>query len=287
MIFELERIDYPKARVLYRELEFHLTSFAVLDGMNPGRVFVEDPAAPKSSFMISPEGSYLAGTPDNEKFNSALNEALFSGALFDRKDTWLYFILSSDGWIDQLGSICAPRSPLAVARRHYVCRHLVLDWRNRIPDGFTVRPIDGTLLSETSLEIPEHILEWIQNNWGSTADFLQRGFGAVTLHGNKIVSWSVADCRSGDGCEIGIQTDPEYRQRGLAAITAAAAVETAFSSGFSMVGWQCNEDNAGSFRTAERVGFELERCYTMYYMCLDETRHQAEMDYIAAKRAAR
>jgi len=38
----------------------------------------------------------------------------------------------------------------------------------------------------------------------------------------------------------------------------------------SLVGWQCADDNLGSIRTAEKVGFERKRDYTMYYVFLDE-----------------
>lgn len=279
MLYELDQTTYSKARGLYRELDFHLCCLAVLDGMNPGRVFVDDPGQPKSSFMSSPEGCYLAGAPDNEIFNHALNEALFSGKIFKRSDMWLYFIVSSDAWMEQLKTVFAPRLPLPMERRHYVCRKLTFDWHTQIPDGFVVQPITGMLLNDAKLDIPDHIPDWIQNNWGSTADFLQRGFGIVTLHGDKIVSWSVADCLSGDSCEIGIHTDPEYRQRGLAAITAAASADMAFERGLSLVGWQCSEDNLGSIKTAEKAGFELERHYTLHYMCLDEKQHLAEMAY--------
>jgi len=86
------------------------------------------------------------------------------------------------------------------------------------------------------------------------------------------VSWSLADCRSGDACEIGIHTAEPYRRRGLATLTAAATVEYALSNGFSTVGWQCSEDNLGSIGTAEKVGFERERDYTMWYAALNETR---------------
>ena len=84
----------------------------------------------------------------------------------------------------------------------------------------------------------------------------------------QIVSWSVADCRSGDACEIGLHTAESYRRRGLAANTAAANVEYALSHGFSLAGWQCSEDNLGSIGTAEKVGFELERNYAMTYVAL-------------------
>lgn len=278
MLYELDQSAYEKVRPLYRELDFHLCCLAVLDGINPGRVFVDDPAEPKSSFMLSPEGCYLAGAEDNAAFNQALNEGFFSGRFFTWPDAVFYIVVSSDAWIEQVKLIFAPRPPLFLARRHYVCRKLAFDWRDYVPDGFTVQPITETLLNHA--QIPDHILEWISNNWGSRDYFLQQGFGTVTLHGDKVVSWSLSDCVSGDGCEIGIHTDENYRQRGLAAITAAASVERAFSRGLSLVGWQCSEDNFGSIRTAEKVGFELERHYTMYFMFLDEKQHLA---FLAAK----
>ena len=40
-----------------------------------------------------------------------------------------------------------------------------------------------------------------------------------------------------------------------AAVTAAAAVEHALSDGFRLVGWHCDDDNIGSWRTAKRAGF--------------------------------
>jgi len=33
------------------------------------------------------------------------------------------------------------------------------------------------------------------------------------------------------------------------------------SLGFEVVGWHCPQENVGSIRTAEKVGFELERAY--------------------------
>ena len=111
----------------------------------------------------------------------------------------------------------------------------------------------------------------MENNWGSTADFLERGFGFVTIYDDEVVSWSLADCVGGDACEIGIRTAETFRRRGLATITVAAAVEYALSNGFAIaeaVGWHCPEDNYGSIGTAEKVGFEKERDYTMYYILL-------------------
>ena len=84
------------------------------------------------------------------------------------------------------------------------------------------------------------------------------------LHGNQAVSWSIADCVSGNRCEIGIQTKHEFRRQGLATLTAAATVDFCLQSGIQQVGWHTSEDNIGSIRVAEKVGFERVRNYTWY-----------------------
>jgi RimJ/RimL family protein N-acetyltransferase len=282
-LHELNRPDYDRVRDMYEPLRFHLSSIAVLDGVNPGKVFVDDPAEPQSSYMYSPEACYLTGNPHNDAFNRAVNAALFSRTAMGSGDEAPSFVLSTEAWADQLATICAPRTPFIQPRRHYVCRRVALDWRAALPDGYTVQMIDDALLNEPGLMLPDHIPGWIQRNWGSTVRFLAKGFGVVTRNDKEIVSWSLTDCVSGTGCEIGIRTAPDYRRRGLAAITAAAAVDYALSHGLSEVGWQCPEDNRGSFRTAEKVGFQLERRYADYYFFLDEAEHLSETAYMALK----
>jgi GNAT superfamily N-acetyltransferase len=268
MIYKLDKANYEKARPLFRALEFHLTSAAVLDGNNPGLVVVDDPTDPQSAFTLSPEGCYLAGRSDNDAFNRALGQAIREKRILNVLVEALWVVCATPQWEEQL-DLVAPFRPEKIARRHYVCRTLKHDWRAHLPDGFEVHRLDEALLNRPGLTIPDHIKGWMEGNWGSTADFLQRGFGCVTLCANECVAWSVADCRSGDVCEIGIRTVEPYRRRGLAAITGAATVEYALSHGFSMVGWHCSEDNLGSIGAAEKVGFERERDYSLYSVSLN------------------
>jgi len=270
MIYELDKADYEKARPLFLALEYHLASAAVLDGNNPGKVFVDDPANPQTAFMLSPEGCYLAGDPDNDVFNQALNRALLGGEVFSRQVRALVFVCHPERWQERLASVLAPWQAVTIPRRHYVCRQVRYDWRANVPEGFAVRHIDEMLLNCPGLMIPDHVTGWAENNWGSLANFLQNGFGFATVHGDEMVAWSLADCRSGDACEIGIHTADAFRRRGLAAITAAATADFALSHGFATVGWQCSLDNLGSIGTAEKVGFEKERDYTMHYAILEK-----------------
>jgi GNAT superfamily N-acetyltransferase len=116
----------------------------------------------------------------------------------------------------------------------------------------------------------------MKTNWGSVSDFMKKGFGFSTIHGKQIVSWSIADCASGNACEIGIHTHEDYRRQGLATLTAAAAVDYVLSNGFTQVGWHCDEYNLGSIGVAEKVGFKLERKYIQYYACANEAHHLGE-----------
>jgi len=270
MIYELDKADCEKVRLLFLALEYHLASAAVLDGNNPGWVFVDDRSDPQTAFLSSPEGCYLAGNPGNGAFNRALNDAIFGGQVFGWKPRALFLVCHPAGWQRQLPVVLAPYQPIALPRRHYVCRKVMYDWRANVPEGFTVHRIDETLLNRPGLVLPDHVKNWAEGNWGSMADFLRHGFGFATMVQEEIVSWSLADCRSGNACEIGIHTAEAFRRRGLAAITAAAAAEFALSHGFSAVGWQCSLDNPGSMGTAEKVGFEKERDYTMHYVIVEK-----------------
>jgi hypothetical protein len=98
-----------------------------------------------------------------------------------------------------------------------------------------------------------------------------------------MVSWSITDCISGDRCEIGIYTVPEYREKGLAKLTVAATVEQCLASGLVEVGWHCAEDNVGSWKVAEKVGFEQIKDYVQHYCMTDEVDHLAEMGFSAFK----
>jgi len=282
VIYELDKSKYEKVRPLFNQLDCNLIISAVIERTSPGRIYVDDVVTPETAFLCSVEGYYLAGPVDNGSFNKALNrlifEKFFAGDTVRKNETDISIGFHPDSWKDKMEVIFRGRTPLKALRRHYLCRELkAVDWKSRVPEGFSVQRADQKLLETHGLVIPDHVTNWMKTNWGSISDFLKGGFGFCMLHGKKVASWSIADCVSGVACEIGIHTHPDYRRRGLATLTAAATVDYCLSSGFTSVGWHCDEHNLGSIGVAEKVGFELERKYTQYFCMYNEANHLAEM----------
>jgi RimJ/RimL family protein N-acetyltransferase len=285
MIHELRPADFEKARPAFGpEMAYNLIVSAVLDGSSPGRVWVDDPAQPRAAFLWGAEGWYLDGAP-NAAFAEALNPLIMTEIrrqVLAVGQAEFFLGYESPGWAALEAAIFAGApSILRNPRRHYVCRALAVDWQALLPAGYEVARIDADLLARPGLDVPEHVHSWMGCNWGGAEAFFARGFGFATLCDHAIVSWSLADCISRGQAEIGIQTRPDYRRRGLATITAAAAVEYALGSGLEAVGWHCNEINRGSIGVAEKVGFALERHYTHHYFYFDPANHLAEQGWIA------
>jgi RimJ/RimL family protein N-acetyltransferase len=281
MIHELKKRDYQKIKPLFKELGWNLITSAVIEGTTPGRVYADRAEDPRTAFMCTVEGYYLAGYDNNDEFNTSLNKlilgSIFAGDTVRRDETDVAIGFHPGSWKEKMPTIFQGRIPLTTARRHYICTELKADrWQDHVPKGFKVQRIDEKLLQTAQLEIPEHVTGWMKTNWGSISDFMKKGFGFCTLHDKRIVSWSIADCISGNACEIGIHTREDYRRQGLATLTAAAAVDYSLSSGFRQVGWHCHEYNLGSIGVAEKVGFKLERKYIQYYACANEAHHLGE-----------
>jgi len=248
------------ARPLVADLPHYLSVHAVLDGTCPGEAYVDDPADPQATFVVTPEGHYVIGRPDGEAFLAWLSGHVRGKLAAGRAAGWRYacFRFSPDGWREPLGRILAPFAPTADYQNYLVCRKARPDWREGVPAGFEMRPIDRALLDEAGLANHGRVAGWAKGNFGSAEGFLAHGFGFCLLHGQAIASWCLADCVSGERCEIGIHTAPGFRRRGLATLTAAAAVEHALSRGLTRIGWHCWSANVASAATAHEVGFKKE-----------------------------
>jgi GNAT superfamily N-acetyltransferase len=259
MISELEATAFERVRPLLQEVQHNLTVAAVAEGTCPGRIWVDNAAAPRSALVSTPEGHFLVGQRPEGELAASLKE-LITDTIYarGRAEGWLCFPLHypDPDWKPVIADLVAAKCPVWDHQQYFVLKHLRRDWRAGFPDGFSLQRVDRGLLERADLTNVQHLRGWATGNFGSLAGFLEHGFGFCITRGSEIVSWCLSDCVSGCCCEIGIHTAEGYRRQGLAARTVAAAVGHCLASGLTHVGWHCWSSNLASAATARAAGFE-------------------------------
>ena len=275
-MIELSANEFWQAEDLFRNVaKVHLFATAVLNHDLPGRIYVDKVDNPRSGFMSTKELQFLAGYPDNQSFNQALKQ-LFQETIFigdapevTLKEIDLTFI--GNHWQHQLQFLFGDWRwpPIPNRARHFRLVSHQLNWREWVPDGYAILPLDKHIISR-------YPANRIQFNVKQFDDFGIGDFGFCVTWNGRIVCMCSSDVISQNACEIGIETHPDHRRHGLATATTAATVEYALSLGFKEIWWICAADNAGSIGTAVKNGFIEQFQSDSYFFILDEAEHRRQ-----------
>ncbi len=253
---KIETNRFHRVAALFHDVaDVHLSIAAVGHGTAPGEIYVDSLDDPSVGFVRTPEGEYVVGDVACEGAYPALQALIPEEA---------YLTYHPANWESVLPRIWT--NP--VARRH---PRLHLRWqrpapvikRPPLPKGFDVVAIDEEFLARTDLRNHEEITARVKS-WLSVDFFLQTGFGFCVINDDAIVSRCVADCVLGDKCEIGVGTDPHYRNQGMAFAAVTAAIEHCLSRGITHIGWHCLRSNTPSRSLAEKAGFDIVAEYSAY-----------------------
>lgn len=266
-MLELEADRYTAASSLVAQVPFnHLFASVVLERRVRGRVLVDNDSSPSVCLVVHKYGmSLLCGNPGNESFNTELKGFLRNDPSNHGTAKWM--ICYPDVWEPTLANLLGgdlTRAPISTDEE--------VDWRRRpgsvlqtervnfgfhskppsvsptLPAGYTLRKVDSDLYDRIAgTVIP-------QSFWDSAEDFLRSGIGFSLLDGGRIISTCFSSFIIGNQLELGIETQPEYRGRGLSVFPAAAAIDFCVSRGYEPV-WACRRENTPSFRLALKLGF--------------------------------
>ena len=285
MLQELKFQEFESVRSLFDGFNYSLSIRAVLDGSNPGRIFVDDSRNPRLAFALTIEGYLLTGEHTDPALRESLRQffqdSLFTGQVYLDSNESVTLAVHPQDWADYLPDLIPTHEVEALPRYRYLCTELDYAWRDHIPEGYSVHQIDRTLLDDNLRNDPDGLIdpEMIRIAWGDIYKFLEHGAGFVVKYGGAIVSRCIADCRSGDQIDIGTGTSPSHRRKELATIATAATVEYCFQKSYRKVGWHSNDINIGYWKTAEKVGFKRQGEYTYYYYMTDPLDHLAELGW--------
>jgi RimJ/RimL family protein N-acetyltransferase len=270
---------------MLRPFDYSLSIRAAIEGYNPARMLVDDLANPRTVLALTGEGTFLAGDDRDPTTIANLHllfEQIFTGSFFPSAEWCITLSVYPPTWEYKLPELIPTHEPDRLLRYHYQCRQMEYDYYNYLLEGYSVHQIDRGLTDRYSGVLDEWLD--VEGSWGTVDNFLAKGIGFWVLHNNQLVARCTADCAVGDQIEVGVATDPAHRRKGLAAAATAATVEWCLESGYTTVGWHCEHDNYGSWRTAEKVGFQREREYPAFFYIFDTTDNLAQLGWSCYKR---
>jgi RimJ/RimL family protein N-acetyltransferase len=280
----LEKDQYSSVRVVARGLSDQGMALSALAGVRPAVVLADSASAPTAICVVAPEAGftwlYLAGNPHNRSFRRELRDWLFVERALGADVVFGWLTCDSLAWEEYLPEILAPRTAIPDRRLHYEWAQPATGWRDAIPAGYDVVPLDRALLA-SEIEVDKRVAVWLDANFGSADGFLEHGVGAVAVHEGKVVAWTLADSFIDGLCDLGTETDKAHRKKGLSYEATCLAVELALARGARRIGWHCHAVNVPSVRTAEKSGFELRYPCTMYPVHFDAARHEDLVRIIA------
>jgi RimJ/RimL family protein N-acetyltransferase len=218
---------------------------AVLERASGGRVWCREGAV----HALHDYGMSLVWGEGVGRAFPALIEHLNTGA-YRNRDEWLQ-VDPRWGDLDWDGQLQAER----FHRVNFRFDRLVFESRHSataLPPGWTTRP-----LVEAAYDLPDvHVTPCAF--WKDFSAFQDHGGGVMAEKDGEVGAIAFSATRFDDWLEIGIETRAAFRGQGLARAVAAAMIRQCLDSGLTPV-WACRQENAGSLRLAQSLGFVIEK----------------------------
>lgn len=235
----------------------------VLDGLPGGDLWADDDRAPGAFHAVHPCGMSLAWGPGLGDAADAVVRRMLGRAARGAGE-WLQVDPRWHGldWDGLLGA-----APLADLEGHAPAEAAgpVVVRRTRLnfaldPAAFAAARAEAQgparRATEDDFDWPGETIP--RDFWPDARTFVTRGGGWVAEADGAPAALAFAAMTSGDDVEIGIETLPAFRRRGLARVACAAFIEDLVAAGRTPV-WSCREDNVGSVRLAGTLGFAVSR----------------------------
>lgn len=262
MITELKKLEFYKCKELLYE-QGQLEAKAVIEGVNPGRVFVDDIDSPTSGviWLGNNDGFIFIGDEKNEGFNNELNtfidkiiipEAIKVGL------NWFEGIGNHRKWNTTIKKVLKSRKlgswnqrVYTLQKGDYKCTPEIA-----IEQGYKVVNICETLFENIDYSIKniEFLHSKILEFWSSPQRFFIDGIGYCMVYKNEIVSVCFSGFVVGKVHCIDIETLKDHQGKKLAQKIALSFVKDCLDNNIVPY-WDCMESNKPSIAVAENIGF--------------------------------
>ncbi len=271
MISELKKSEFHKCKELLYE-HGQLEARAIVEGINPGRIFVDDIDFPTSGliWLGNNDGFIFIGNEKNDGFNTELDPFIDTVIIPEARKvglTWFEAIGNHNKWDETIQKVFKNRNLGSWNRRVYTLKKEEYKGNFEIATegDYEIVKITDTLFKNKDKSIVniDFLHAKILEFWSLPERFFDDGIGYCVVTKNKIVSI----CFSGFVVDhvhcISIETLEEYQGKKLAQTVALTFVEDCFANNLVPY-WDCMESNKPSVAVAERIGLKNVFTYKGY-----------------------
>ena len=222
-------------------------------------VFVDDLNNPQSALVMVNNKGFLGGATNNITFNKAFFDYFFiekKEEFIDLYNGEVFFYIDTDNWVVSLKKFIP--NLFAEDRYYYEIENLAnKNWKEMIPEGYSIEPVNLTLLEKNYLKNFDWIKRQLESDWFPLEENLKEIRGFYLLRDNEeIVSFCTTQYLTLDkDIEVSVATREKYRRKGFGALVGSATAEYCISK-YNTIGWHCAKKNIGSIKTAEKIGFQ-------------------------------
>jgi len=145
--------------------------------------------------------------------------------------------------------------------------HDYIDAIDTLPEGFTLHKVDQEYwlkLNKGVYSNPSIISERLLESWESFEEFEHKSLGFCITFSNRIAAVILGTARFHNTIAIDIETEEDYRHRGLGYILTTHFVNGCLSKGL-IPQWDAVESNPFSLRLAQKAGFKLFKENDVYW----------------------
>lgn len=261
----LKENEYDKAVKPIKDVSINnLFARSVVEKHINGTIYVDNTDDPKIFYIFHPYGmSLLIGEMDNDEFNSGLLDYCLNKNKTRDKLNWLQAYPES--WNSRLlglfgndlikfdadsnvGTNGKIEEYTRVNFKFNKEKYLQFRETNITEDYKIIRTDKAIFNALQGSVIPKYF-------WNNADDFVQHGVGFTLINEDKPASTSYSAFIHDNYLELGIETSENCRGKGFALYTCSALIDYCLEKNFEPV-WACRQDNAGSYKLAQKLGFE-------------------------------
>ncbi|MCG1022863.1 GNAT family N-acetyltransferase [Sutcliffiella horikoshii] len=262
MIIELEKEDFYKCRDILHENGL-IEVKAIIEGINTGRVFVDDQNVPTTGFVWlgNNDGFIFFGNEANLAFNQELNsfiEGVIKPEAAKVGLKWFEALGDHADWHKSLERTFQHR-PLGSWNQRvyqYKGKFSKIQKGCTLDDRYKVHKLDSYFYANNQAINMERMVVKVLESWSSMESSFKSGIGYCITYENKIVSSCFSVFTNGDIHSIAIETAEEHRGKKLAQHLTYHFINACVDAN-KIPYWDCVEQNKASIAVAEACGFEM------------------------------